>query len=161
MSNNCRNMASIVSAERIHKEQEISKQVKNTRSPTPIRKPTKENDWPAHICPRKEPQRLSWARPLGEYIAPPSWKFKGSQQPPTMTITDHEHTDETDPYFTTGTKNIWNSPIGDKIMRYLDIETILLLKTIHPNWRTAAEAQMRKTSMVRRAQVLKKMCQIP
>merc|ERR1712015_129676 len=47
----------------------------------------------------------------------------------------------------TRTKNIWNSPIGDKIMGYLDIETILLLKTIHTNWKTAAEAHMKKKSM--------------
>ena len=150
MSNNCRNMASIVSAERIHKEQEISKQVRSKRSPTPIRKPRKGDDWPEHTCPdvdgkvclHKEPGKLSWARPLGEYITLHSVKVKVDQQPPTMAITN-----ETDPYFMTSTKNIWNSPIGDKIMRYLDIETILLLKTIHTNWRTAAEAYMRKNTM--------------
>ncbi len=102
-------MASVVSAERIQKEQEAKK--------APAESPS--------LTARPEPPTAS-----------ASIGHANNQTPgnPGIYVSDG-----TDPLFQPGSKNIWNTPAGDRILDHLGIETILSLRRVHPNWKTAAD----------------------
>ncbi len=105
-------MASVVSAERIQKEQQANRAP--TTSPSPTAKP--------------EPSTTG---------ANTGHAYNHIPDNPAIYFSDG-----TDPLYQPGSKNIWITPAGDKILDHLGIEAILRLRRVHPNWATAANVYM-------------------